>query len=172
MAQKPPRPFFTNLSLLSYLKQVVLQPPRFWLQHKPSRYNTNHLDITHRQDIYTENLSVIISFFGSPGSGSGPFYHQAKFKKNLDSFPTVLWLFHDFLSLKNDVNVPSKVISRKTISSMRKTGRSGAGYGSISQGHGSADPDPYKNVTDPQHWLSSSPKPCPYALHNSVAYLF
>ncbi len=37
----------------------------------------------------------------------------------------------DFLSLKNDVNVPSKncVI------------------------HGPADPDPPKNVMDPQHWL-------------------
>jgi hypothetical protein len=26
-----------------------------------------------------------------------------------------------------------------------------AGYGSISQRHGSADPDPYQNVMDPQH---------------------
>jgi hypothetical protein len=34
--------------------------------------------------------------------------------------------------------------------------RSGAGArygaGSISQRHGSVDPDPYQNVTDPQHW--------------------
>ncbi len=36
--------------------------------------------------------------FGSPGSGS--FYHQAKIvRKTL--IPTVLWLFYDFLSLKN-----------------------------------------------------------------------
>ncbi len=27
-----------------------------------------------------------------------------------------------------------------------------AGSGSINQRHGSADPDPYQNVTDPQHW--------------------
>jgi hypothetical protein len=52
--------------------------------------------------------------FGPPGSGStsqrygsGSFYHHAKIvKKNLDSFYFVT-LF-DFLSLKNDVNVPSK----------------------------------------------------------------
>jgi hypothetical protein len=27
------------------------------------------------------------------------------------------------------------------------------GSGSISQRYGYADPDPHKNVTDPQHWL-------------------
>jgi hypothetical protein len=66
-------------------------------------------------------------FFGPPGSGStskrygsgsgscsgsGSFYHHAKISnKKLDSYYFVA-LF-DFLSLKNDVNVPSKVISRK-----------------------------------------------------------
>jgi hypothetical protein len=39
------------------------------------------------------------------GSGSGSFYHQAKIvRKTL--IPTVLLLLLDFLSLKNDVNVP------------------------------------------------------------------
>ncbi len=28
-----------------------------------------------------------------------------------------------------------------------------AGSGSISQRHGSADPDPQQNAMDPQHWL-------------------
>jgi hypothetical protein len=28
-----------------------------------------------------------------------------------------------------------------------------AGSGSISQRHGSADPDPHQNVMDPKHWL-------------------
>ncbi len=43
------------------------------------------------------------------GSGSGSFYHHVKIvRKTL--IPTVLWLF---LTLKNDVNVASKVISRK-----------------------------------------------------------
>jgi hypothetical protein len=31
--------------------------------------------------------------------------------------------------------------------------RSGSGAGSISQRYKSADPDPLKNVTDPQHWF-------------------
>jgi hypothetical protein len=45
------------------------------------------------------------------GSGSGSFYHQAKIVR------TLFLLFCDFFGLfivKNDVNVPSKVISRKT----------------------------------------------------------
>ncbi len=48
----------------------------------------------------------------------------------------------DFLSLKNDVNVLyiQKVKSRKKL-----------GSSSISQKHGSADPDPHKNFMDPQH---------------------
>jgi hypothetical protein len=29
----------------------------------------------------------------------------------------------------------------------------GSGSGSISQRHGSADPDPYQNVMDPKHWF-------------------
>ncbi len=29
-----------------------------------------------------------------------------------------------------------------------------AGSGSISQRHGSADPDPHQNVMDPRHWSS------------------
>jgi hypothetical protein len=30
---------------------------------------------------------------------------------------------------------------------------SGSGSGSISQRHGSADPDPHQNAMDPQHWI-------------------
>ncbi len=33
---------------------------------------------------------------------------------------------------------------------------SGAGSESISQRHVPADPDPYQNVTDPQHWFSDT----------------
>ncbi len=54
--------------------------------------------------------------FGPSGSGSisqrygskfGSFYHQAKIvRKTL--IPTVLFLLCDFLSVKNDVNIPSK----------------------------------------------------------------
>jgi hypothetical protein len=31
--------------------------------------------------------------------------------------------------------------------------------GSISQRHGSPDPDPHQNVMDPQHWLAESQYP-------------
>ncbi len=60
--------------------------------------------------------------FGHPGSGSisqrcesgsgSFFYHQAKIaRKTL--ILTVLWLLLDFLSLKNDVNVPFKSNKQK-----------------------------------------------------------
>ncbi len=78
--------------------------------------------------------------------------------KNSKKKPWFL-LFCDFffLSFKNDVMYLQKVICRKTFltklvflaswRSMMKT----AGSGSISQRHLSADPDPHKNVMDPQH---------------------
>ncbi len=48
------------------------------------------------------------------GSGSGSFYHQAKIvRKTL--MPTVLWLLYDYLSLKIDVNVPSKSNQQKNL---------------------------------------------------------
>jgi hypothetical protein len=52
-----------------------------------------------------------------------------------------------------------KVISRKTVKNsfllVLKVTKI-AGSGSISQRHGSSDPDPYphQNVMDPQHWLA------------------
>jgi hypothetical protein len=74
-----------------------------------------------RKEIIKDPYSVVDPdpyVFGTPGSGSGSisqrygsvsFYHQAKIVRK----PWFL-LFSDFLSLKNDVNVPSKstVISR------------------------------------------------------------
>jgi hypothetical protein len=48
------------------------------------------------------------------GSRSGSFYHQAtKVRKTL--IPIVLLLLVDFLSLKNDVNVPSKSNKQKNV---------------------------------------------------------
>ncbi len=41
------------------------------------------------------------------GSGSGSFYHQAKIVRKT-FIPNVGPLLYDFLSLQNDVNVPSK----------------------------------------------------------------
>ncbi len=83
-------------------------------------------------------------------------------KKNLDSYYFVT-LF-DCLSLKNEVNVPSKSNKQKKlcfkISFLLASWRSMtkiAGSGSISQRHGSADPDPPQNVMDPQHCFQGEP---------------
>ncbi len=116
-------------------------------------------------------------FFGPPGSGSlfinqrywsgsdpGSFYHQAKIVKET-LIPTVLWLLVDFLSVENNVNVPSKSNKQKNIflisflfaswRSMTKIAGSLSESGSISQRHGSADPDPdpHQNVMVPQQCL-------------------
>ncbi len=32
----------------------------------------------------------------------------------------------------------------------------GSAFGSVSQRYGSEDPDPYQNVTDPEHWIKRS----------------
>ncbi len=37
------------------------------------------------------------------------------------------------------------------LTSLMKIAGSGSGVGSVSQRYKSADPDPYRNVTDPQH---------------------
>jgi hypothetical protein len=50
--------------------------------------------------------------YGTGGSGSGSFYQQAKVARK-SWIPTVLRLLLDFLSLKNDVNVPSKSNKQK-----------------------------------------------------------
>ncbi len=60
-------------------------------------------------------------------------------KKNIDSY-TVLWLLSDFLSLKNDVNVPSKSKKQKKAGSSQ-----------------SADLNPNQNFMDPQHCCKGIP---------------
>jgi hypothetical protein len=81
-----------------------------------------------------------------------------------DPYRVCFWVFtdpdhlYDFLSLKNDVNVPSKSTGSnffyKLLPSLTKIAGAGAGSGSVSQRwYGSADPYPYQNFTDPQHWL-------------------
>jgi hypothetical protein len=83
-------------------------------------------------------------------------------KTNLD-FYVLFVTYFDFLSLKTDVNVPSKVRNKKTLrkqnffllgscQSLTKKGSR-----SVSQWFGSADPDPYQNVTDIQHCSSGCP---------------
>ncbi len=53
-----------------------------------------------------------LNFFYGSGSGSVSFHQQTK---NLRKNSTVLWLLHDSLSLKNDVNVTSKRNKHKII---------------------------------------------------------
>jgi hypothetical protein len=61
-----------------------------------------------RSDLYVFGPSGSGSGSISQRSGPGSFYHNGKIvRKTLIS--TVLLLLFDFLSLKNDVNVPSKV---------------------------------------------------------------
>ncbi len=102
-------------------------------------------------------------------------------QKNLDS--TVLWLLFDILSSKNDVNVPSKSISRKTcflLASWRSMTKIAGSWsesesGFISQRHGFADPDPQQNVMDPQPWKAewkTSSESQMWIFHNIGRYLY
>ncbi len=107
----------------------------------------------------------IRKFLGDPdplARGTGSFHHQAKIvRKNFIS--TLLWLLYDLLSLKNDVNVPSKSNKQK------KTGEKFffffASWRLLTKRAGGSDPnqdplvrgtdpdlDPYQNVTDPEHF--------------------
>ncbi len=77
--------------------------------------------------------------------------------KNPDSWCFVT-LF-DFLSLKNDVNVPSKSISRKTVGILKVNDESSRIRIQDSDPNPNPDqlvrgmdPDPHQNVMDPQHW--------------------
>ncbi len=103
--------------------------------------------------------------FGPPGAGSicqrygsGAFCHHAKIVRKM-LIPTILWLFLTFI-FGNYVNVPSNSNKQKKclnkncflLASWRSMMRK-AGSGSISQRHGSTDPDPLQNVMYPEHWL-------------------
>ncbi len=94
--------------------------------------------------------------FGS-GSGSGSFDHHAKIvRKTL--ITTVLWLLHDFLASKNDVNVLSKTSKSNeqknfekkkkylltSWRSLTKIAGSGSESGALVRGIYPPDPDPYQ----------------------------
>ncbi len=99
------------------------------------------LQVVANKSIHQKNpydLGLLGSGSVSQKYASGSFFHLAKIvRKTL--IPTVLWLLFDFLSLKNDVNIPSKSISRKTrikisfllASWMPVTKIAGAGSGSV-----------------------------------------
>jgi hypothetical protein len=112
--------------------------------------------------------------FGPPGSGSGSintrygsgsFCRQAKIVRK-PLIPTVLLILLDVLSFEIDVNVPFiKSIGNKQkncfkkiiffVSNERSTIKI-AGSGSISQRHGSPDPDANQAVIDPQNCFLGS----------------
>ncbi len=123
-------------------------------------------------DIFIESEILIPVLCGSgsgsvgsvcfgPWSGSRPvsqryeswsFYHQAIVRKIIvrkTLIPNVWWPLFDFLSLKNDVNVPSKSNMQKKLEKLVFC----CDENSRIRRHGSLDPDPYQNIMDPQHWL-------------------
>jgi hypothetical protein len=86
-----------------------------------------------------------------PDLDSDPSINKQKSKKTFCDF------FFDFLSMKADVSVPSKSNKQKNFFLLASCPplKKKAGSGSVSQRKGSAvlDPNPYQNVTDPQHWF-------------------
>jgi len=84
--------------------------------------------------------------------GSGSLYHQSKIVRNT-FIPTVLWLLYYFLSFKNDVNVPSKSYKQKNLLAAWRSMTKYQYPDPLVRG---ADPDPYQNVTDPQHCIKLS----------------
>ncbi len=81
------------------------------------------------------------------GLGSGSFYIHAKIVRTT-LIPSILWLFLTFYLAEKIVLKISFLL--ESWRSMTKI----AGSGSISQKHGSEDPDPDppQNVMDPEHW--------------------
>ncbi len=109
-------------------------PPPTWraaASSNPSLWRAPSCSPSHRQLQWNAGEKVFVQIsvpdpdppnpqvFGPPRSGSisqrygsGSFYHQAKIvRKTL--IPTALWLLLNFLSFKNDVNIPSKSNKQK-----------------------------------------------------------
>ena len=91
--------------------QLTVQQAHILSSNKEMNYN--YYDFP-RVKIWPKHIGIADLdpyVFGPPGSGF--FYHRAKIvRKTL--ILTVFCLLHDFLSLKYDVNVPSKSKNRKT----------------------------------------------------------
>jgi hypothetical protein len=84
---------------------------------------------------------------------SGSFYHQAKIVRKTMT-PTVLLLFYDFLSVKNENDVPSKSNKQKKSSrSLTKI----AGSGSAPKCHGSATLPQTISLILPSLWSYRGP---------------
>ncbi len=103
-----PPPLSQTATELSPLPPSVSSPIQLPVAHKMICCTTNS-----ERSYFDTVLRILFGPSGSAsgsvshkyGSGSGSYHHQAKIvRKTLIS--TVLWLLYDFLSLKNDVNVP------------------------------------------------------------------
>ncbi len=95
-------------------------------------------------------------------SRSGSFYLHAnrwpktvKEMRKIRFFSSVLWLLNNLLSLFKCANRRKKYdqnkLWKKLIFCWQLLEKS-VGYGSIIQWYGSADPDPYQNLTDQDPW--------------------
>ncbi len=77
---------------------------------------------------------------------------SGKLRKTLIS--AVLWLFNDLLSLKTDVNVPTvykkKAKKLRNCINMKATDEKSR-MQNCNPVYGTKDPDPFHNVTDPEH---------------------
>ncbi len=110
----------------------------------PRRWNESKIWKKKFWNIFSFNICIVGSsivypdyVFKPPGSesviilyGSGSFHQQAK-KVRQTLISTILWLLFDLISMITAVNVS---ILAATVEKKQ-------------------DPDPYQNVTDPQHWL-------------------
>ncbi len=99
------------------LNHIVSQVPVYWkiLQCCGSKYYSVADPVPY---VFGPPRSVSISTRYGSRSGFGSFYCQAKIVIKNTLIPAVLWLLCDFLSLKNDVNVASKRISKNTFFSV------------------------------------------------------
>ncbi len=99
-------------------------------------------------------VSGSVSIFTDPNLDPNPSINKQKRKKK-HYFYNIFSLRFDFLSSKTDVNVPSKSNKQKNLLfvGILSAIDEKAGSGSVSQGYGSADLDPYQNVKDQQHCL-------------------
>jgi hypothetical protein len=70
--------------------------------------------------------------------------------------------------MKTDVSCRCTTESYKLLAACYPL-RKKAGFGSVSQWFGSLDPDPYQNVTDPQHWFEHS---AAHMMFMSMCYSF
>ncbi len=80
------------------------------------------------------------------------FSSRIRIKELIYFLVTILYDYLIFILWENDYNVPSEKSNKKLVClRLKATAEKKPGSGSVCQRFGSADPDPYQNVTDPEH---------------------